>query len=105
MLFESGCLAYAGFAQIALARPKYRAVPSLPHIRPALRRALGWIALMLSLVPPTIGLGGPQGLVTWAGAISLAALTLVLLMSRWPTVALQTSLYVGFVAIPLFLFF
>lgn len=102
MVFESGCLAYAGFAQIALARPKYRAIPATPNLNPTLRRALGWMVLALSLAPPVLALGGPQGVTTWLGAISVAAVILLLLMSRWPKSALQTSLYIGLAAIPLF---
>lgn len=84
--------AYAGLTAIALATRRQRHALALPRWATAPRlRILGWALLCLSLVPLLIRLGGAQGVVAWIGIVGIAAIPLVLLLSRSPRAALLAT--------------
>jgi len=90
MPLESALIAYAGFALLALGTQRLRntLAPSAPPLKPARARLIGGALLALSFVAAVLRFGSRQGPVAWFGLSSLAALALVLVLSRWPRVAL-----------------
>lgn len=89
MPLEAALLAYAGFAALALGTHRHRRT-ALPWIGAAPRgaaRLVGGVLLVFSFASAMLKFGPRVGPVAWAGLASLAALALVLLMSRWPRAA------------------
>lgn len=90
MPLESALIAYAGFTLLALGTQRLRGAlaPHAPPLDPARARLLGGGLLALSLTAAVLRFGSRQGPVAWLGLSSLAGLVLVLVLSRWPRVAL-----------------
>ncbi len=87
-------LAYPGFLLLSLAMDRHhrellRGVPSRPRQR--LYRTGGWALIGLSIWPCFAHWGWPLGLVAWCGALTLAALPLVVLMTYAPRAALRLA--------------
>lgn len=89
MPLEIACFAYAAFANFALAKPRHRREFHLPtFLTPPHNLLLGWLLLAMSGVVAGIGLAAPQGVVIWVGTICITGLAFILLLSRWPGLAL-----------------
>lgn len=96
-----GCIAYAAFANLALGKTKHRnAIRDRWPVHA--RRILGTALLLLSYAAATWRFGAIQGPVMWLGMLSLAGIVLVLLLSRWPAVALRLWAPLGLGAALLF---
>lgn len=103
MPLESALIAYAGFSVLALGtqRQRHALAPLAPPLEPMSARLIGAALLVLSLAA-AIGRFGPrQGPVAWLGLISLAALALVLVLSRWPRTALGVLPVTGLLLSPI----
>ncbi|SNS12848.1 Protein of unknown function [Sphingomonas laterariae] len=89
MPLEAGLFAYAAMANLALANPRHRKAP-LPPVTFDTRgaRAMGIALLAISILFAFTRFGAYQGAVAWIGMTSIAGVALVLLMSRWPRLAL-----------------
>ena len=74
---------------LALANPRHRKAP-LPPVTFGTRaaRAIGIALLAISILFAFTRFGAYQGAVAWIGMASIAGVALVLLMSRWPRLAL-----------------
>jgi hypothetical protein len=103
MPLESGLIAYAALANLALARPKHRPMSPLPLMAsPAVARKLG--VLLLSVLAAMLRFGVAQGVVGWIGQLCVAGAVLVLLMSWRSRVALMLGLPALLVAMLVTLF-
>lgn len=104
MPLETAFAAYAGLANLALAHPRFTGrAEHRAKLPPRARALTGSLLLGLSIVLAFWRFGATQGAVAWLGLLSLAALTLVLLASRWPSPALGSWAVAALVS-PVFLF-
>lgn len=103
MPLESALIAYAGFAVLALGTQRLRnaLTPLAPPVRPVPARVIGAALLGLSLAAAMGRFGPRQGPVAWLGLASLAALALVLVLSRWPRTALGVLPVTGLLLSPI----
>ena len=91
MMLAAFCLAYAGFAALALAMERHfedlfdRAIGPA-HQRPL--RIAGWSALGLSLWLSGITYGWSYGLVEWIGMLAIAGLVLIWALTYRPALAI-----------------
>ncbi|RYF45104.1 MAG: DUF3325 domain-containing protein [Comamonadaceae bacterium] len=91
MMLAAFCLAYAGFAALALAMERHyedlfdRAIAPLQQ-RPL--RLLGWVALAISLWLSGATYGWSYGLVEWIGMLAIAGLVLIWILTYRPAVAI-----------------
>lgn len=88
-------LAYGGMLALCLGlerhfRQVWQRLPT-PFLRRGLR-AVGWLALLLSLATCAAGWGWAMGPVGWFGAMSLAGFGLVLLLPYRPRLAVWLPL-------------
>ncbi len=93
MQFEPVFLSYAGLACLALSTHRLRrdaGFRRLPAV--AALRAFAAALLLLACWCAAHSFGVHQGPVAFIGMLSVAGLPLVLLLSRWPKVALFTGL-------------
>jgi hypothetical protein len=75
--------AYVGFLCLAVATRRVRpAIPLLRAITPRALRIAGGLLLALALLIGTARLGVAIGIVAWIAALAIAAVVLVLLLSR-----------------------
>lgn len=80
--------AYVGFLCLAAATRRVRpAIPLLRAITPRALRIAGSVLLAQALLIGTARLGVAIGIVAWIAALAIAAVVLVLLLSRSPKVA------------------
>jgi hypothetical protein len=92
MPLEAAFLAYAGFAHLARATYRHRDSRALSFLPQPVHRLVGAALLILSFVTSLIRFGPAQGPVAWTGMLCLAAAAMVVLLSRWPQVALSGAL-------------
>lgn len=105
MPLESGLIAYAALANLALSRPKHRPMPPLGLMAsPAVARKVGVLLLLLSVLAAMLRFGVAQGIVGWIGQLCVAGAVLVLLMSWRSRVALMLGMPALLVAILVRLF-
>lgn len=102
MPFETGLLAYAAFANLALVQKKHRPARPLPvMLTPRRARLLGWALLLASLVVALHRFGAAQGIVAWTGQLCVAGAAFVLLLSWNHRTALLAGLFTPVVALVL----
>ncbi len=80
-------LALAAFASLCLATPRHihqLNTPNPQNWRTPLR-GVGWILLIAALATAVLNSGWGLGLVEWFGALTLAAVTVVLIATYRPT--------------------
>ncbi|MCB5184066.1 DUF3325 domain-containing protein [Methylobacillus gramineus] len=80
-------LAYAGMASFSLGMEKHYVqarVSDLTASRKKLFKATGWSFLILAVLPAIYGWGLTIGIVFWTGFVSLAAISVVLVLSYFP---------------------
>jgi hypothetical protein len=88
MPFDAIAAAYVGFFCLAVATRRVRHALPLPHaVTPRALRIAGGLLLALSLLMGTARLGVAIGIVVWIAALAIAAVALVLLLSRSPNLA------------------
>jgi hypothetical protein len=81
-------VAYVGFLCLAIATRRVRpAIPLSRAIAPRVLRIAGSLLLALSFLIGAARLGVATGIVAWIAALAVAAVALVLLLSRSPNVA------------------
>jgi hypothetical protein len=88
MPFDIVAAAYVGFLCLAAATRRVR--PAIPLSRAVTARALriaAGLLLALALLLGTARLGVAIGIVAWIAALAIAAVALVLLLSRSPNLA------------------
>jgi len=102
MPLESALLGYAALANLAQAsgRPK-RLRARAPLLAPRAAGMAGIALVLLSLCAAFLRFGPYQGAVAWFGLVSLAGVALVLLLSRWPELALRLWLPALLLALPM----
>jgi len=84
--------AYAGFLCLALATRRIRHTMALPRVlTPRALRVAGSLLLALSLLLGTTHAGVAMGIVAWVAVLGVAAVALVLLLSRSPRSALWAA--------------
>jgi hypothetical protein len=104
MPLESGLIAYAAFANLAVGIKKHRPKKPVPAmLAPPKARIAGAVLLALSLIVAVLRFGGAQGFVAWVGELCIAGAALVLLMSWRPRLALGLSLATLACAVPFML--
>ena len=92
MPLDTVAAAYVGFLCLAVATRRVRpAIPALRAITPRALRIAGSLLLALSLVIGTARLGVAIGIVAWIAALAIAAVALVLMLSRSPNFALLAA--------------
>lgn len=92
MPLDAIAAAYVGFLCLAVATRRVR--PALPLSRafpPHILRIAGGLLLALSLVMGTARLGVAIGIVAWIAALAIAAVALVLTLSRSPNFAVLAA--------------
>lgn len=80
-------LAYAGMASLSLGMEKHYVQArgsDLTASRKKLFKATGWSLLILAVLPAIYGWGLTIGIVVWTGFVSLAAISVVLVLSYFP---------------------
>lgn len=100
MRLEPALLSYAALASLALSTHRLRrdvAVERLPTV--ATLRTFAVVLLVLAAWRAVHDFGPYQGPVAFIGMVSIAGLPLVLLLSRWPRVALVTGFGTAAVAL------
>jgi hypothetical protein len=100
MRVEPALLSYAALACLALSTHRLRrdaAFEGLPAV--AALRASAVVLLILAAWRAVHDFGPYQGPVAFIGMVSIAGLPLVLLLSRWPRVALVTGFGTAAVAL------
>lgn len=91
MILAAFCLAYAGFAALALAMDRHygalfnRAMP-LAHRQPL--RLSGWCALAVSLWLSGATYGWSYGVVEWIGILAIAGLVMIWALTYKPALAI-----------------
>ncbi|MDF0542152.1 DUF3325 domain-containing protein [Sphingobium sp. H39-3-25] len=101
MPLESGLIAYAAFANLAVAIKKHRPKKPVPAmLAPPRARLVGAVLLAISLIVAVLRFGGAQGFVAWVGELCIAGAMLVLLMSWRPRLALSLGLATLACAVP-----
>jgi len=102
MPLEAALLGYAALANLARADARIGPLPvRAPLLPPRIARAAGIALALLSLVAAFLRFGPYQGAVAWFGLVSLAGIALVLLLSRWPVLALRLWLPAALLALPI----
>lgn len=92
MPLDAIAAAYVGFLCLAVAtRRIHPAIPLLRAVTPRALRIAGSLLLALSLLIGTARLGVAIGIAAWIAALAVAALALVLMLSRSPNFALLAA--------------
>ncbi len=92
MPLDAIAAAYVGFLCLAVATRRIRHALPLPQaIPPRTLRIAGGVLLALSLLMGTARLGAAIGIVAWIAALAIAAVALVLLLSRSTKVAILAA--------------
>lgn len=92
MPFDAVAAAYVGFLCLAVATRRIRHALPLPQaIPPYMLRIAGGLLLALSFLAGTAPLGVAIGIVAWIAALAIAAVALVLLLSRSTMVAILAA--------------
>ncbi|MCW5608654.1 MAG: DUF3325 domain-containing protein [Nitrosomonas sp.] len=84
-------LAFAGMTGLSLAMPRHHeqvtGQRALPVGRRYLFRSLGWLLLILAIVPCIQAWGAAVGTVVWFGFLTMGGLLIVLLLPYFPRLA------------------
>ena len=91
MIMAAFCLAYAGFAALALAMDRhYEALfdRAMPRTHRLPLRLAGWAALTLSLGLSGRAYGWSYGVVEWIGMLAIAGLMLIWVLTFRPALAI-----------------
>ncbi len=84
-------LAYAGMTGLGLAMPRHHeqvtGQRALPVGRHYLFRIIGWVLLILAIVPCIQAWGAAVGTVVWFGFLTMGGLLIVLLLPYFPRLA------------------
>lgn len=92
MPLDAVAAAYVGFLCLAVATRRLRHALPLPQsIPPYMLRIAGGLLLALSFLMGTARLGVAIGIVAWIAALAVAAVALVLLLSRSTRVAILAA--------------
>lgn len=92
MSLDVALLGYAAFAALASARERPRHDRGGRfRLNPRRHRALGIALLLAALGAAAIHHGARQALVAWIGLLSIGAVALVLLLSRWRDLAMRLA--------------
>lgn len=100
MPLDSLATAYVGL--LCLAAPTRRIRPAIPLLRAIAPRGLriaGSLLLALSLLIGAAHLGVAIGIVAWIAALAIAAVVLVLLLSRSPNIAFLAAAPIALVGL------
>lgn len=92
--------AYLGFLCLAVATRRVRHARPLPKaVAPRGLRIVGGVLLALPLLTGAARLGVAIGIVTWIAALAIAAVALVLLLSRSPKAAFMAAAPIALVGL------
>lgn len=105
MPLDVALFAYAGLAGLALGTHQHRRVafPAFGTVPPRSARIAGSALIVLSLAAAMLDFGVAQGVVAWFGLLSVAALCLILLLSRWPQDAVRSGPLAAAIAMAAFI--